>query len=63
MKKRSFFCIVILLILISGIALSLSGSSPAVAQKEVSVGVIDIEKVMDGWPNLKDIRIRFRHRE
>jgi Skp family chaperone for outer membrane proteins len=53
MKRRNFSCIIILLVLISGIALSLSGSSPAVAQKEVSVGVIDIEKVMEGWPKFK----------
>ena len=53
MKRRNFSCIIILLVLISGIALSLSGSSPAVAEKEISVGVIDIEKVMDGWPKFK----------
>jgi len=50
MRKRSLFCIIILVILVSGIAVSLSVSSPAVAQKQVSVGVVDIEKVMEGWP-------------
>ncbi len=50
MKKRSICCIIILVVLIAGIAVSLSVSSPAVAQKQVSVGVVDIEKVMDGWP-------------
>ncbi|MEQ8168154.1 MAG: hypothetical protein ABRQ38_04605 [Candidatus Eremiobacterota bacterium] len=50
MKKRSICCIIILVVLIAGIAVSLSVSSPAIAQKQVSVGVVDIEKVMDGWP-------------
>lgn len=50
MRKKSLFCIIILVILVSGIAVSLSVSSPAVAQKQVSVGVVDIEKVMEGWP-------------
>ncbi len=50
MKKRNLCCIIILVILVSVIAVFLSGRSPAVAQKEVSVGVIDIEKVMEGWP-------------
>ncbi|MEQ8188777.1 MAG: hypothetical protein ABRQ39_12465 [Candidatus Eremiobacterota bacterium] len=50
MRKISLFCIIILVILVSGIAVSLSVSSPAVAQKQVSVGVVDIEKVMEGWP-------------
>jgi Skp family chaperone for outer membrane proteins len=42
-----------LVILIAGIAVSLSVTSPAVAQKQVSVAVVDIEKVMDGWPKFK----------
>ncbi|MEQ8223097.1 MAG: hypothetical protein ABRQ37_12395 [Candidatus Eremiobacterota bacterium] len=47
---RKICCIIMLVILIAGIAVSLSVTSPAVAQKQVSVAVVDIEKVMDGWP-------------
>jgi len=47
---RKICCIIVLVILIAGIAVSLSVTSPAVAQKQVSVAVVDIEKVMDGWP-------------
>ncbi len=50
---RKICCIIMLVILIAGIAVSLSVTSPAVAQKQVSVAVVDIEKVMDGWPKFK----------
>lgn len=56
MKKMYYFIITRLFIFVAlcAMILSLNSHTPAVAQKGITVGVIDIEKVMVEWPKFQN---------